>query len=399
MRVRLGAAALAVALQQAPAMAVEIRGADFAERWVAPDAELRVRFARLPDPAEGQLAFLDGAADVSALFRQVLAGEYVYSGRELSLAPGERQIKVVLVKDGNWTELGAFPLKVTTAAGFERASVKPRLDLTVKGQVDQNRTGDAPPFPRTDYQDGVVQGGGAFEAARGGVALSSTLNFTGSSVQAEALRFGTLGEQAPKLDVGDYVVNAQAGRTQLSVGHLSYGNNPLLLMGYGSRGIGVRQELGQRFDVSLNAMNGTSIVGYENFFGLAEADHQVRGGTLGVELLQRKGGLRAELQYLDASLQSLLPFNAGTIPDAEKISGTGIRLVGTTESGRLRADLAFARVNHQAAPDPFLEQGQTLTEIKPVKKDARSLDLAYDLVRPTPGAPTRFPFGLTLLFH
>src|SRR5262245_15196494 len=118
MRVRLGAAALAVALQQAPAMAVEIRGADFAERWVAPDAELRVRFARLPDPADGQLAFLDGAADVTALFRQVLAGEFVYSGRELPLAPGERQLKVFLVKEGAWNEIGAFPLRVTTTRGF-----------------------------------------------------------------------------------------------------------------------------------------------------------------------------------------------------------------------------------------------------------------------------------------
>ena len=391
---------LSVLLPECAAFGVEIRSAEFGGRWIEPSGELRIRFSGLLEPGEGQYAFIDGFSDLTPLFRQIAPGEYVYSGRELPLAQGQRRLKVFLVKDGQWRELGSLELKVTTAGGFEQFDMKPRLDATVKGQLDQGRGGSAPQFTRANqYQDGTFKGGLGIEAARGDFRLSSNVNVVGSTFQPEALRFGAMGNHAPQADITDYLVNAQSGTAQFSLGHINYGNNPLLLMGYGSRGLAFRQQLGQRADFSLNAMNGTSITGASNVLGLDHSDHQVRGGTLGVELLERKGGLRAEMQYLDASLESQVPFNTGSIPDAEKIKGTGLRLLGTNENGRLRGDFAYARVKHAAANDPTLTQGQTLTEIKPVTKGASSLDLAYDLVKPEPGAKERLPFGLTATVH
>ncbi len=394
-------AALMVALWPGcAALGLEVRSADFTDRWVEPSAELRIRLSDLLGPGDRRIAFIDGAVDLTPLFRQVAPGEYLYSGRELPLASGQRKLKVYLVKDGQWTELRSLDLKVTTEGGFEQFDMKPRLDATLKGQLGQGRSGSAPQFTRPDfYQDATFRGGLGIEAAQGDFRLASNVNVVGSSFQPEALRFATRGQDAPKADITDYLVNTQWGRAQFSLGHLSYGNNPLLLMGYGSRGMTFQRKLGERADFSFNAMNGTSITGAGNILGLDDDEHQVRGGTLGVELLERKGGLRAELQVLDASLQSQVPFNTGSIPDAEKIRGTGLRLVSASASGRLRGDFAFARVKHIAANDSTLSQGQTLTEIAPATKGARSLDLAYDLVKPDPGAKSRFPFGLTATAH
>lgn len=393
----IGAAVLAIGVMfSGVAAALEIRTADFADRWVKPGAELRITFERLVGPTEGRLAFVDDTTDLTPFFRQVAPGEFAYSGRELPLVPGQRQLIVFLVKDGQWQELRRFALKVTTESGFENFALKPRLDVTLKGQLDQGRSGSAPAFTRADqFQDGTLQGGFGLDLARGDFNLSSNINVVGSTFQPEALRFATMRNHAPQADVTDYLANVQVGRAQFSLGHVSYGNNPLLLMGYASRGATFRQQLGDRFDFSFNVINGTSITGASNFFGVDSNEHQVRSGSFGVELMERKGGLRAEIQYLDASLQSQVPFNTGAIPDAEKSQGSGVRLQGTNESGRLRGDFVFARVKHTATNDPILAQGQTLTEIAPVTKGARSFDLAYDVVRPDRDAPVRFPFGLT----
>jgi len=400
MPILIATALVAALLFVRAAEAVEIRSVNFADRWVAPSAELRIRVSQLVDPTQGHLAFVDGNADLTPFFRQVGAAEFVYSGRELPLAPGQRPLKVFLVRDGQWKEIGSIELKVTTKSGLRRFDAKPRLDLSMKGQLDQSRSGDAPPFTRANvFADGTLQGGMTLEIESAGFTLESSANITGSTREQEALQVGTLGKHAPEIDLTDYLVDARWGASQLSAGHINYGNNPLLLMGYGSRGLGYRQQFTERIDFSLNAMNATAITGMRNPIGLDDAQHQVRGGALGVELLERKGGLRVEAQILDASLRSLGAFNAGEIPDAEKISGGGLRIQSATASGRLRGDLVMARVRHTAAEDPTLSQNQTLTTIKPSTKNAHSLDLVWEVVRPAPDAATRLPFGLTATFR
>ncbi len=57
-------------------------------------------------------------------------------------------------------------------------------------------------------------------------------------------------------------------------------------------------------------MNGPSIVGWGNFFGLDRRDHQVVSGKVGFEMLaNRPGGLRAEASVLRGSLLPLNNFN------------------------------------------------------------------------------------------
>ena len=49
--------------------------------------------------------------------------------------------------------------------------------------------------------------------------------------------------------------------------------------------------LNERFDITGGVLNGTSIVGFSNFFGLSKVQHQVQGATLGIVGLGRIGTL------------------------------------------------------------------------------------------------------------
>ncbi|MCX8115818.1 MAG: hypothetical protein N3D71_12230, partial [Burkholderiaceae bacterium] len=216
----------------------------------------------------------------------------------------------------------------------------------------------------------------------------------------QALRFGELGARAPKVDLADYAVNLRYGGTTLALGHLSYGNNPLLLSGYGSRGLTLAHKFDERFDISVNAMNGTSIVGYDNLFGLQDAQHRIYGASAGLELIGgRPGALRVEIAALDARLESRTDFNRGEVPDAEESRGLGVRLSGRTAGNRLRGDAVFARSTYVNPFDPLLAQSGELRPVAPATANARQLDVAVDLLQNFQRWSNRHPLTVTLSAH
>jgi hypothetical protein len=395
----LNALPLAVALACAAGAQAQVT-ADFAERWIAADSTVTLQLDQTLAARAAELRFFAGALDVTALARQPRPGVLTFDLRFARPAAGESTFAVYLVEAGQWRELAKFPLKVLNAAGFESGQFGPKLDLGGKARFNEGARGDASLSPRPTYFDGTGRGGFAFDATRGAFKADGQFNATGSSFRNEALRFGELGARAPKVDLADYVVNLRYGGTTLAVGHLSYGNNPLLLAGYGSRGMTLAQKFGERFDLSVNAMNGTSIVGYDNFFGLTSAQHRIHGATAGLELIGgRPGALRLEIAALDARLESRSNFNSGEVPDAEQSRGLGLRLSGSTEGKRVRGDAVFARSRYVNPFDPALAQGGELQPVKRTTASGRQVDLAVDVVQNARRWSETQPLTITLSAH
>src|SRR5581483_722601 len=140
--------------------------------------------------------------------------------------------------------------------------------------------------------------------------------------------------------------------------------------------------LGKRNDFSFAAMNGTSIVGFGNFFGLNNHDHQIFSGAWGFEFLkERPGGLRLETSFLDGRLLPRNNFNQANINDAEKSTGVGLRLVATDKAERLKLDSGFTRSRFTNPPDPLLNQGQKIVPVQETTRNARYVDLSYDILK------------------
>jgi hypothetical protein len=357
------------------------------ESTVAPGAPIVIRLDRAPGPADGTLAVLIGTLDVTTLFR--LAGnELLFTGKEFALPAGEFPLVVWQVQGGAWREIHRSTLKIAAempsavAADGERKRFTPTLDVSIKAQVRERVHGNGARSARPTFSDIAMRGAVAVDDAIGSVNAKGNANIVGTSYRGEALQFGTRAAQAAKVDLADYRFDFGYGPTQLSVGHIGWGNHPLLLNSYNSRGLIGTVKLGQRFDVSLNAMNGTSVVGFDNFFGMAESRHRIHGAQIGVEAdPAQPGWLRAELSFVDASMLARSNFNRGEIPDAEKSTGFGARLLGRLFGGRLRTDLAFARNEYRPADDPQLSQGQRLTPLSATTRGARIIDAAFDLVQ------------------
>ncbi len=373
---------------------------DFAERWVRPTDPLSLRIDQSLHGRVGDLRVFVGTTDMTALLRAPQPGTLVVDPHTAPLPSGETEVAVWLIEGTDWRELARLPLKVLTSTGLEAAAFTPKIDLAGKSQFDQTTRGAAAPPPRPTFADLTGRGGVSFEARRGPFSVDGNLNASASSYRNEALRFGELAGRAPKTDLNDYVLNTRYRDTGLALGHLSTGNNPLLLNGFGSRGVGIGRRFGPRLDLKLNALNGTNIVGYDNFLGLDDSDHRVYTAIAGYEFVAaRPGGLRAELSYLDASVVSRNNFNVGEIPDAERSRGIGLRLSGATEGGRVRADLVLARSTYRNPFDPLLAQGEQLQAVRPARASGRIADLSIDLLQASPLLAQAHPLTVTLALH
>ncbi|MFN3564833.1 MAG: hypothetical protein ACK4V1_02450 [Burkholderiaceae bacterium] len=399
MQSMIGTLPLAVALALASGAQAQV-AADFAGRWIAADSTIALQLDQALAARSADLRFFAGALDVTALARQPRPGVVSFDLRLARVAAGESSFSVYLVEAGRWKEVAKLPLKVLNAAGLESGQFAPKLDLGGKSRLDEVVRGDAAPSARPTYFDGTGRGGFAFDATRGAFRADGQFNATGSSFRNEALRFGELRERAPKVDLADYVVNLRFGGTTLALGHVSYGSNPLLLAGYGSRGLTLAQKFGERFDVSVNAMNGTSIVGYDNFFGLASAQHRIHAATAGLELVGgRPGALRLEISALDARLESRGNFDRGEVTDAEQSRGLGVRVSGSTAGNRVRGEAVFARSRYVNPFDSALALGGELQAVKRATAGGRQLDLAVDVVQNSTRWSQMQPLTVTLSAH
>ncbi|MEX0272252.1 hypothetical protein AB3R30_24330 [Leptolyngbyaceae cyanobacterium UHCC 1019] len=238
------------------------------------------------------------------------------------------------------------------AADFT-TTFKPRMNINVKSQFMDQRSGTTEASERPTFTDTTVETGFEAEITSGTFSVQSRFSLLGVTFQPEALRFGELGEAAPKFDLSEYQIEAKWGPVQFSMGHLCYGNHPFLMSSVCSRGMTFKVNFSDRLDISINSMNASSIVGFDNFTGLDNFNtNNMVAATVGYQLVKNDfGGIRLEATVMDGKRPAENNFNEGGVVDAEKSRGVGFRLFGTDNSGRLRIDVGYARSTFTNPPD------------------------------------------------
>jgi len=377
-------ALLACALLAATAQAGEIivTPAFEAAAWLSRGQPLELRLSHRPADEEGRLAVFVDRTDVTSVtvWRDTTL---LYGPGALRVPPGEHELTVYLVgNEGTWTELGRFPFKVRTGAGFDTAEVMPAVDLTGKGQVDEGHApADNAPNPAT-FHDGTLQAGLRTTHVRGDFAMRTSLSVVGATNQQETLRFAEEGEDAPRVDLSAYLVELEKGPVKLAVGHVAFGANRLLASGIAARGASLSWRLSPALSVDAAATSGSTIVGWSNLSGLTNSDHQLRWVTLGSEFLPtHPGTFRLELSYLDGSLQPITSFNQGAVTAAETSTGGAVRLLAADFGRRLQVEAGYARTTFRPASDPQLEEGLDVTPIAESTRDARFADVTIALLQ------------------
>jgi hypothetical protein len=354
---------------QASQPALTISAGFAGDRFIGGDSPIALTLSRGLLPGEGRIAVVIGATDISAIFDRTV-NTLTYRSRTMRLPAGENELVAYLVKGAAWTEVGRVPIRVLANGGFTTASTKPSASLNMKGQLAEGHSSEAPAPDRPTYQDFALSAGlQSAHTREGGFALRTQSNFLGSSRREEALRYALEQDEAPRFDLADFQVQLERGRATIALGHVTTGSNRHVVNGFASRGVtaGVR---GGVANLSLAALNGSSIVGWDNLSGLDDARHRVYSATLGLELLPRRpGAVHLDATLVDGSLLPLTSFTQGAVVDAEQSTGGGIQLAASTPSQRLRVAAGISRSRFDTPNrDPQLEGD---TALVPVTRDAR----------------------------
>ncbi len=403
-----------------------IRAAFDGKASVTPNEKIELSLSRALRPADGSLAVLIGDTDVTAML-MAEAANVSYTPR-LPLPVGESDVTVWLVLAGNqWKEIARFPLRVAAVAtvngpigatttdgaavpgspnsdasndaqatsannttpmperrwGFDRIEPIKNLSLNLRSQPGSGAFPAPPPGTvRETFTDlaGQASLGAAF--TRGAFVWSNRFEIAGSSFQDEALRFGELGQRAPNVDLSSYLVQVQHGASSFALGHISFGAHRHLINGFSSRGMSAKIALGNRADFTASAVNGASIVGWSNFFGLNRRKHQILSGELGFEFLPaRPQDFRIEAGALSGSLLPLNNFSQRSLTDAERSAGGSLRLIASDPQNRFKLEAGFARSRFTNPSDPLLEQGLNVQPVRETTRSARFADASLALLR------------------
>lgn len=363
---------------------------------VAPTELLEFKLSRaLKDE---KLAVVIGTTDVTNLLTSNADGVR-YLPTPFALPAGETEVVIYLVTNNDeWKEVARFPLRVVAATTSQpavtanatqadpeitrNATWTPSVTLGFKSQAAETHFPDSNKPERPKFFDTTLQASLKGEMKRD--KMESTLQFdvAGSSFRNEALRFGVLANDAPLVDLANYLMQFNVGRSRFSSGHTSFGSNRHLINSFASRGLTMTVPVGSRNEFSAALLNGTSIVGFGNFFGLNNRNHQVFSASWGHEFFkERPGGLRTEVSFMDGSLLPLTGVNQGAITDAEKSQGYGFRVTASDKPGRAKFDGGFTRNRFTNPPDPLLNQGRQIVPVQETIRNAQFIDASYDILK------------------
>lgn len=362
---------------------VEIAGLNFGEtKWVKDNAPLRINFSRLLSPEEGRWGFFIGQLDITSQV-EITGKEATYHPRIVPLPIGLSEVIIFIVSDSQQlTEFARIPLKVLTKAGFEKSTITPALDVTLKTQLVDDRTDDAGvPVRVTPYLGVTFNGSLAAEQQVGNTVVKSRASVLGASFSEDALRFGEKGVAAPQIDLTEYQIEVKHGNASVSLGNNDYGSSHSMLSSANNRGVKLKYNR-SRFDLTLSRMNGQGVVGWDNFSGLEVTDNNISTASVGMEIIEdQPGQLRIEAMYLDGSLQPASNFNQGQIVDAEKSEGFSLHLKAQNLFERVHFDAQFARSTFNNGADAELSLGTGGLTTLEVTENARNMEMTLDLIK------------------
>lgn len=345
-------------------------------------------------PADGRLSVFLDQTDLTPLFTvdELALGS---TPARLMLPAGKGTLTVYLfAPDETWRQLATFSVTVEEAPappsgtpGETRepawsARVQPSLSLNLAQQLTVRSHPDTDAPERAAFTDYSMQAGLQAGVAHRLVSAQAQVDLVGFSYRPQALRYGELGDRAPRIDMSSYLVQLDVMKVKAQLGHASFGSHRFLVNSFASRGLTLTVPIGRVADVSLAGMSGTSVVGWSHIFGLDRRQHRVYGGTLGLEVLPgRPGGIRLEISAVDGSLLPLSSYTRRTLDDAEKSRGFGARLVASDPSQRLRLEAGFARSRFTNPADPLLESGGEAVAVRATTATAQYLDASYEVLR------------------
>ena len=367
---------------------------------------IALRLSRPLRPDEGRLAVLIGQLDVTSLLVQ--RGDLVaYTPSVVPLPQGAFEVIVYTISnDEEWKEIARFPAVVAETAksggvgsqavdagsgpaaagvsqpGRRRYTLKPSLTVGMKSQVAESHFPNGSPAARQTFADATLQGNLQNSITAGSLMLQNQFEIVGTSYQNEALRFSQMGTEAPLVDLPSYLMVLKLGKAELKAGHISIGQHRHLVNSFASRGAMLSMQLLPWLDVSGAAVNGSNIVGWDNFFGLNQREHQILTGTVGLEFLpKRPGGVRFEITGLDGSLLPISGFTQGVVNDMEESRGVSGRLLLSDKSQRFKMEGGYTRSAFTNPLDPQLAQGQDIVPVQKTTEDARYLDASAGILR------------------
>ena len=294
---------------QTPPLAVSSNLVD--GRWLAPSDRVELTLSRPVDVRVERLVITIGRTDWTGLFVQeglVLR----YQQGPLPLPSGDSVLTVVHVNGAEDSQpVGQWPLRVLTGRGFERAEALPALTLDSKGQVAEAHAPESAAPPRATFQDASLNLGFRTTHVRNGVTATSQINLLAVSHRPEAPRFQQEGAEAPKFDLTDYVLDLESRRAKVWVGHLVFNSHRHLMPQFASRGLGATLRAG-RAELTVATVNGQSIVGFDNPFGVSEDENRLQLATVGAELAPRPGAARVEALFVGGIPRGEERVHAGT---------------------------------------------------------------------------------------
>jgi hypothetical protein len=319
---------------------------------------------------------LDLGAFVSRDGRRLTLGR-----RPIRLPSGQQDVVVYEVNGTEWREIGRASVQVLMRGGFEKARAAPALTLNNAGQLTERASEGQPDPQRPSFQDFTGSAGLELGFVKSATSLESRWNLVGASRREQALRFGTRQNEAPKVDLSDFVVRLTKGPANLAFGHVTMGTSRHLVNNLASRGVTTTLTRGPA-SLSFGVVNGASIVGWDNLLGIDNSRHQMRSATLGVELVPRHpGGLKLEVAALDGSTQPNAGFTRGAILDAETSDGTSVQLSAATPGQRIRLTSGYTTSRFDLAKDPQLTGDTILTPVRPDRRGARFGELTLGLIQ------------------
>jgi hypothetical protein len=365
--------ALAVSLALTSAHSTpSIVATNFSERTVASEEALSLTLSQTPGDA--RLIVWIGHVDVSNLVRH--EGVTVsYPAGVMPLPVGQHEITVWLaLAQGAWIEVGKTTLRV--AAGAPESGTPPNNNRLQPRLQLQGTASHLRPAPANGPVSSL-QGGMQWNVQGTDWQLESQATIAGDSTRASALQFGTRGANASKVDLASYLVDARVGGTRVSFGHITTGQNPLLQMGLGHRGVALQQRFNERLDATFAIQNGSSIVGLQRALGVYDRNHSMTSAVIGAEVYpDRQGGLRFEVMALSAEQSSNQPGVAtAQVRASEGSRGFGARALMASTDQRGKAEVAFAQSRYFNQPDPLTPP------VNSTRRHAYLADLSWQFLR------------------
>lgn len=290
-----------------------------------------------------------GKQDISIFFKKIGEGHYRYQAAIFPLPSGENKLSVYqLTDDPNqpWELITSESLKVLTKSGFQAIENTPLLNANVNTLLAK-KSQQARATPDSLQLTMGLENRLQTEKWQ----LQSNVNLE-SLVQKQ-------GNQDDLDDVllNDYLLEWQRDATQVSIGHISDGEHPLLFDAFATRGIKLQYRFNPRFDFVVSSQNGSAITGFSNPVGLATRQHNISALTLGMEFFPVIAGrLRSEFTWMDAKLQAEDDFNELSIPDTQSNRAFGLRLMGRNDKGTVAARVNFARSKQEGLGDGFIDE-------------------------------------------